>query len=67
MESTEKKNFIASIVYACHRFGKTVCMEGVETSEQNRMIQEAGCDMMQGFYYYRPMELEHLYQKLAMD
>lgn len=67
MESTEKKNFIASIVYACHRFGKTVCMEGVETSEQNRMIQEAGCDMMQGFYYYRPMELEQLYQKLAMD
>ena len=42
-------------------------MEGVETSEQNRMIQEAGCDMMQGFYYYRPMELEQLYQKLAMD
>lgn len=67
MESKEKKNFIASIVYACHRFGKTVCMEGVETLEQNRMIQETGCDMMQGFYYYRPMELEQLYQKLATD
>lgn len=27
-ESEDKMNFISSIVYACHRFGKKVCMEG---------------------------------------
>ena len=56
--SEDKMNFLSSIVYACHRFGKKVCMEGVETPAQNRMIRESGCDMIQGFYYYRPMELE---------
>lgn len=65
MESDAKKNFIASIVYACHRFGKRVCMEGVETREQNEMIKDAGCDMIQGFYYYYPLEIEEILQLVA--
>ena len=64
-KSDEKRNFISSIVYACHRFGKEVCMEGVETGSQNELIKEAGCDMIQGYYYYRPLELEKLYNVLA--
>lgn len=64
-ESADKMNFISSIVYACHRFGKKVCMEGVETEEQNVLIRESGCDMIQGYYYYRPMEVEQVYRLLA--
>lgn len=64
-ESNEKKNFISSIVYACHRFGKTVCMEGVETEEQYHMILQSGCDTVQGYYCYRPMELDRAYRLLA--
>ena len=40
-------------------------MEGVETPAQNRMIRESGCDMIQGFYYYRPMELEDVYRLIS--
>ncbi len=60
-----KWEFIRSIVYACHQFGKKVCMEGVETIEQNTIIQNAGCDMIQGFYHYRPLELSDLYKVLS--
>lgn len=67
MESEEKKNFISSIVYACHSFGKKVCMEGVETSEQNCMIEETGCDMIQGFYYHRPIEVREVYKLLSVS
>lgn len=67
MESEEKKNFIASIVYACHRFGKKVCMEGVENREQDRMIKETECDMLQGFYYYKPMDLDEIYRLLSVS
>ena len=63
--SEDKMNFISSIVYACHRFGKKVCMEGVETAAQDRMIRESGCDMIQGFCYYRPMELEDVYSLVS--
>ena len=65
-ESDEKNNFISSIVYACHRFGKEVCMEGVETPEQYRLIAAAGCDTLQGYYCYRPMELDEVYRVLSL-
>lgn len=64
-ESVDKMNFISSIVYACHRFGKKVCMEGVETDEQDALIRESGCDLIQGYRYYRPMEVPALYRLLA--
>lgn len=65
MKSEDKKNFIASIVYACHSFGKKVCMEGVETAEQNSMITDSECDMIQGYYHYKPLEINEMYSLLA--
>lgn len=65
MESKENLNFIRSIVFACHQFGKTVCIEGVETEAQNELILDTGCDMIQGFYYYRPMELCDIYRMVS--
>ena len=64
-ESDEKMNFIRSIVYACHQFGKAVCMEGVEDADQNSIILDTGCDMIQGYYYYRPMEVHDVYQLVS--
>lgn len=65
--SADKMSFILSIVYACHQFGKIVCMEGVETAEQASLIQESGCDLIQGFYYYRPLEIDAIYELLAAE
>lgn len=64
-ESDGKMNFVRSIVYACHQFGKQVCMEGVEREDQNSVIQDTGCDMIQGFYYYRPLEMPDLFRLLS--
>ena len=66
-ESEEKMNFIRSIVFACHQFGKTVCMEGVERAEQDTIIRDTGCDLIQGYYYYRPMELPDIYQLISKN
>lgn len=65
MDSEENLNFIRSIVFACHQFGKTVCIEGVETEAQNKLILDTGCDMIQGYYYYRPMELCDIYRMVS--
>ena len=46
---------------------KTLC-EGVETKEQEEAAIRAGCDLLQGFYYYEPMSaamLENLFEKKA--
>ena len=66
-KSRDKLNFISSIVFACHQFGKQVCIEGVETEEQCRMVKKADCDLIQGFYYFRPMEIDDIYRMLAQE
>lgn len=38
---------------------KTLC-EGIETEEQEDAAIEAGCDLLQGFYYYKPMSVATL-------
>ena len=65
--SKEKLDFMISIIYACHRFGKSVCVEGVETAEELELVRQAGCDFIQGFYFYRPLEEEDLYRTLGID
>lgn len=64
-ESEAKMHFIRSIVFACHQFGKAVCMEGVEHPDENEIILNTGCDLIQGYYYYRPMELSDLYELIS--
>ena len=66
-ESADKVSFISSIVYACHQFGKKVCMEGVENKAQDAMIKKAGCDMIQGYYYYKPMEVAEMYRQITQE
>jgi len=38
---------------------KTLC-EGIETKEQEESVIAAGCDLLQGFYYYKPMSVAML-------
>ena len=48
---------------------ETLC-EGVETEAQERAVIKAGCDLLQGYYYYRPMpvaQLEKLLDKGAQE
>ena len=38
---------------------KTLC-EGIETKEQEEAAIKAGCDFLQGYYYFRPMPVAQL-------
>ncbi len=51
---------LQSVVRTAHELGfKAVC-EGIETPEQEAAAVEVGCDMLQGFYYYKPMPVSQL-------
>ena len=42
-------------INAAHSLGyKTLC-EGIETEEHKQIVIDAGCDILQGYYLYRPM------------
>jgi len=65
-KAMEETGFVIlkNIIRTAHDLGlKTLC-EGIETEEQKKIVLEAGCDILQGYYFYRPMpvvDLEKLF------
>ena len=57
---------LKNIIKTAHDLGfKTLC-EGIETEEHKKTAVDAGCDILQGYYFYRPMpvtQLETLFEK----
>ena len=49
---------IASSIDLIHGLGMKVVAEGVETREQVQMLADKGCDMIQGYYYSKPVPVE---------
>jgi len=43
-----------------------VC-EGVETKQQVEFLRQVDCDLVQGYYYSRPVPMELFSQMLADD
>lgn len=55
---------IESTVNIAHNMGISVVIEGVEQLEQVNILRELNSDIIQGYYYYKPMdtsEIEHIF------
>ena len=51
---------LKNIIRTAHDLGfKTLC-EGIETEEHKKIVADAGCDLLQGYYFYRPMPVAQL-------
>ena len=44
----------AAIIAMAHELGISVVAEGVETQEQAQVLDEIGCDFLQGFLFCKP-------------
>ncbi len=51
-------NIINYIMFLANRLGVKTIIEGVETQEQTKFIREIKCDMIQGYYYSKPIPKE---------
>ena len=47
--------FIRTITELCHEVGKTVCLEGVESVEEYNVVKYSGIELIQGYYFGKPM------------
>ncbi|WP_022942373.1 bifunctional diguanylate cyclase/phosphodiesterase [Psychromonas hadalis] len=50
----------ASIITMGKNLGMTVLAEGVEDKQQAEILQAAGCDLYQGYYFSKPLNLADL-------
>ena len=46
---------VATLVDACHKLGAKVIAEGVESQEQALALNDMGCDIVQGYYFSKPL------------
>lgn len=56
--------FIQNLIDMVHTTNATVVAEGVEQKSEYIMLKNMGCDLIQGYYCHRPMELNNLYKVL---
>ncbi|MCF8034855.1 MAG: EAL domain-containing protein [Desulfarculaceae bacterium] len=60
----DSSNIVASIAGLAHGLHKQVVVEGVETRPQLEAVHSFGCEMVQGFYFSRPLAPEDVEQLL---
>lgn len=58
---------IENIMNLAHDLGIKTVAEGVETKEQVEMLRKFGCDMIQGFYYAKPMPADEFVKKYISE
>jgi diguanylate cyclase (GGDEF)-like protein/PAS domain S-box-containing protein len=63
-ENSEDRVIIGSIIELAHALGLTAVAEGVETVAQLHALQALGCDLMQGYYWSRPLDAESMTARL---
>ena len=60
------KEIIAYMIGMAKALGFETVAEGVETKEQADFLTERGCDIIQGFYYSRPVPVEQ-YEQMIIE
>lgn len=60
----EKQAVVDAIIQMSHRLKMKVVAEGVETEQQAALLREMGCDIVQGYYYSKPIPMHELLELL---
>ncbi|MCC0632408.1 EAL domain-containing protein [Clostridioides sp. ZZV15-6388] len=65
IENDEKsRNIAKSIVSLAKSLDLVVIIEGVESKKQAELMKQFGCDLVQGFYFARPMPVQNFMELL---
>ena len=55
---------IKYLIRAAHNAGRSVVAVGVEKEYQLRLLKEYGCDLIQGYYFSKPLPAEEFASKM---
>lgn len=67
MVSGKGRLILEQVVSMANKLELGLLAEGVETKEQIDLLQNIGCDQVQGYYYAKPMPSEKFFSLLAAD
>lgn len=66
-EDEDDASIVEAIITMAHRLHLKVVAEGVENERQFRLLQEESCDIVQGYFYSKPISLSELITFLQND
>ncbi len=67
IERNEQDFHLVELILDIARYLKVpVIAEGVETENQLRLLKNAGCDIVQGFYFSKPLPADEFEQKILV-
>ena len=64
-ESAEDETLVSTVIGLAQALGLSTVAEGVETAEHLALLETLGCDMAQGYYFARPLEVRAASEFLA--
>ena len=65
-QSAEVTRLAGQIITQCHAVSRRVVAEGVETVDQMDLLREHGCDVVQGYYLARPLNVAGITELLSV-
>lgn len=61
------RDIIRSMIAIAKKFHVHTLAEGMETAEQKRFLQDAGCELGQGFGFHKPEPLDAIIERSSRD
>ncbi len=65
--SRKGRLILEQVVAMANKLGLGLFAEGVETREQVELLQQIGCDQVQGYYYAKPMPQDEFFSLLVQQ
>lgn len=62
LDSEQDRTIVRSTIALAHELGLEVIAEGVETDAQLQLLKELGCDIIQGYYFSKPLSVDDIFE-----
>lgn len=66
-ENNKSSKIVSTIIDIAHSMNLRVVAEGIETPEQERLLTQMGCGVLQGFLYAQPIPVQQIPTLLQRD
>jgi len=66
-DERDTHSIVDATIILAHKLGLKVVAEGVETEEQKRLLQNMGCDVLQGYLISKPLDAEHFAKRFLIS
>ena len=53
---------LKKLIEAFNQIGLHILAEGIETKEQMEFMKKCGCDLLQGYYFSRPVPFDEAFK-----